>query len=182
MHRDPVGLCHQTHFFPDLYPMIRMFRNMALAALLLLGVSATQAQQKKKSLPAGGAAPAHGLVAVYHASLGGVRSNSLPASMMKQLLDSTLIARDSLGHVYPVVSFDFGYGTHNTFYNDSTGRPASYPAYSSFHFKGNRLDSVWRHGIRDQIRSGDGLFFDHIIAKGEKGVFYLSTPLHFRIN
>lgn len=118
---------------------------------------------------------------VFKSSLGNVLSNTLPASMMKKLLDSSLHARDKKGVGHPVVAFRFGYRTHNTFLNDTTGKSQSAASYFSFQFYTSRLDSIWRKRVGEQLKSGDELFFDKIIARDSKGVQYLSSPLHFTV-
>lgn len=154
----------------------RAIRTLLITLTLGVGVTCGQAQQKNPSGIAGGLHP------VFSTTLGNVVSQQkLPASLMKTLLDSTLVARDSAGHPYPVVSFTFGYATTSTYVNDTTGRPASSRTYLSFHFKSNRLDSVWRKGIGEKLRSGDVLYFDRIIATGPGHRHYLSAPLQYTV-
>lgn len=120
-----------------------------------------------------------GLSPVYKSALGNVLSNTLPVSMMKSLLDSAVHARDRKGVLRPVVSFRFGYRTHNTVVDDTTGKTETAPSYFSFQFYTNRLDSIWRLRVGEQLKPGDELFFDRIIARDEQGIQYLSSPLHF---
>lgn len=129
------------------------------------------AQQKRKDT----------LIPVYQSILGNVLTSKLPASLMKKLLDSTLKARDKQGNVYRVVAFDIGYRQKETIINDTTGRPETTHDYLYWHFQGNKLDSAWRTKIQSELKSGDQLYFDHIIAADEKGNKYLSSPLHFKI-
>lgn len=139
----------------------------------LAGIVPAQAQQQQAARP---------LDPVFHSFLGNVEGGqALPASFVKGLLDSALVARDSAGHPHAVVAFNFGYATTDTYENDTTGRPVSTRSYLSFHFKGNRLDSVWRKGIAEKLRSGDVLYFDRVIAEGGQGVQYLSSPLTYRV-
>lgn len=154
----------------------------AIIAILFLtgivGVFSAQAQHKSKN-----SAPkdtvAKGLTPVFKSTLGNVLSNTIPASMMKSLLDSSLHARDKNGHLHPVVSFQFGYRTHNTFLNDTTGKAESAASYFSFQFYSDHLDSLWKKKVSEQLKPGDELFFDKVIARDPKNVQYLSSPLHF---
>jgi len=162
-------------FFTDLWSMNYPSRILILFMAGLMVAYGSRAQQQKAADP-------HTLQAVFRSSLGNVLSDQqLPPSMMKALLDSTLVARDSAGHPYPVVAFNFGYATTDTYTNDTTGRPASSRNYLSFHFKGNRLDSVWRKGIAEKIKPGDILYFDRIVARGPQNHQYLSSPLRFTV-
>jgi hypothetical protein len=146
-----------------------------LIVILTAGLGRCQAQEASRT-------PARGLHPVFSATLGEVVSHQkLPVSLMKSLLDSSLVARDSAGHPYPVVSFSFGYQTTNYYQNDTTGRPQSSRTYLSFHFTGNRLDSVWRKGVSAQLKPGDVLYFDRIIARDRSGVQYLAAPLEYDI-
>jgi hypothetical protein len=124
----------------------------------------------------------HALAPVFRSSLGNVLSNKVPASLMRQLLDSTLIARDSQGVKHRVVSFEFGYRTTTSYRSDTTGAVEHAHSYLSFHFNSNRLDSLWRSRIGPQIKPGDELYFDRIIADGGQGVKFLSSSLHFQVN
>lgn len=154
----------------------RPLLTLIITLTLGVGIACGQTPQKHPSGTAGGLHP------VFSTTLGNVVSHQkLPASLMKTLLDSTLVARDSAGHPYPVVNFTFGYATTSTYVNDTTGRPASSRTYLSFHFKGNRLDSIWRKGIREKLRSGDVLYFDRIIAAGPGHRHYLSAPLQYTV-
>lgn len=151
---------------------------VGLVVLLLAGMSVLPAKAQQQNA-AKQDTLRKGLTPVYKSTLGNVLSNTLPSSMMKQLLDSSLHARDKSGHLRPVVSFRFGYKTSDTFLNDTTGRAETSPLYFSFQFYSNRLDSVWRNEVGKQLKAGDELFFEKIIAKDDKGVQYLSSPLHF---
>lgn len=160
--------------------MQQMTKAALVTGIMLLMAVPSPAQKKKAITPAKHVSPV-GLVPVYKTSLGNVLSNTLPVTMMKQLLDSTLIARDSTGQPHAVVGFDFGYSTTDTYYNDSTGAPNTSRLYSTFHFQGNRLDSVWLKGISEKIKPGDELYFEKVIAVDKKGLHYLSSALRFQI-
>lgn len=156
--------------------MSKPFLLGILLGALIAGTQALYAQDK----PSGPAK--HSLVPVFRSSLGNVLSNAVPASLMRQLLDSTLIARDSLGTKHRVISFEFGYRTTTSYHNDTTGRIQQGHSYLSFQFNSDRLDSLWRSRIGPQIKRGDELYFERIIAEGPKGVKFLSSPLHFQVN
>lgn len=118
---------------------------------------------------------------VFQSSLGNVISNTLPVSMMKKLLDSALHARDKKGKTYAVTAFDFGYQQQESVINNTTGQSKTTHVYLYWHFQSNRLDSIWRKKVKDELKSGDQLFFDHIIAKDKDGTKYLAAPLHFMV-
>ena len=166
----------QRQLYRYLY-MRKSILQLVIGGIFILTAFPCTAQQKQ---PGSRQVPGEkGLVPVYTSSLGNVLSNTLPVSMMRNLLDSALIARDKQGHAHPVVSFDFGYRTSDTFNDDTTGKPRTSYLYSGFHFNSSKLDSLWRTRVSKNIRPGDELFFDHIIARNEKGIHYLSSPLHF---
>lgn len=105
----------------------------------------------------------------------------LSASFVKSLLDSALVVHDNHRRSYPVVSFSFGYQTNASYTNDTTGMPEKTSSYIAYPFNSNRLDSLWRTRIGNELKPGDQLFFDHILAKDSTGIFFLSSPLHFII-
>jgi hypothetical protein len=150
-----------------------------LAGMIIL--CAFPATAQKKSLQPAKTGQKTGLIPVFSSSLGHASKDTVPVTLMKQLLDSSLVARDSSGQPHPVVSFNFGYRTSDTFLNDSTGRPETSNLYTTFHFKSDKLDSLWRTAIGGKIKPGDELFFDRIIARTKQGVQYLSSPLHFKV-
>lgn len=162
--------------------MQRKFSCFLTVMIMLLCVFSSTAQQKKE-LPKGKPAKDQkGMVPVYQSSLGNVLSNTLPVSMMKKLLDSSLIARGKGGKKYQVVAFDFGYQKEETVVNDTTGRPELSRVYQHWYFQGNRLDSIWRVRVKSELKSGDRLYFDRVIATDKGGIHYLSSSLHFKIN
>lgn len=160
--------------FTDICPMQKMM--MLFMAASFFCSFPGQAQQKNRAEKN---TAAKTMSPVFKSTLGNVLSNTVPASVMKSLLDSSLHARDKKGALHPVVAFRFGYQTHNTFLNDTTGKSQTAPSYFSFQFYNNRLDSIWRKRVGEQLKSGDELFFDRIVAKDPKGVQYLASPLHF---
>jgi hypothetical protein len=159
--------------------MPKLIFNFAFVIMIL--ACAIPSESQDKNLP-NKAQAGKGLEPVFQSSLGNVLSNTLPSSVMKKLLDSSLHARDKKGKTYPVISFDLGYQQKETVTNDTTGKPETSHVYLYWHFKGNRLDSLWRKKIKDELKPGDQLYFDHIIAEGDSGAKYLSAPLHFTVH
>lgn len=158
--------------------MSRLIFSFVFVAMILIWAIPSKGQDKNypnKSRAGKGLEP------VFQSSLGNMLSNTLPSSFMKKLLDSPLHARDKKGRTYPVISFDLGYQQKETVTNDTTGKPETSHVYLYWHFKGDRLDSLWRKKIRDELKPGDQLYFDHIIAEGDSGK-YLSAPLHFIVH
>jgi hypothetical protein len=151
-----------------------------IPALVLTSWLALPCVAQTKAKAKTDAAAKNNMAPVFTTLLAGRRSNTVSVDTMKTLLDSALVARDSAGGNHQVVSFDFGYRTTDVFLNDTTGRPETSRLYTSFHFKGNRLDSLWRTEIGDEIKPGDELFFDRIIAS-DRGARYLSSALHFTV-
>lgn len=148
---------------------------VALALCAILPATAqTSGAAKDNAAGKGRMAP------VFTTLLAASSGKTIAAQTMKTLLDSALVARDSSGRLHPVVSFNFGYRTTDIFLNDTTGRPETSHLYTSFHFKGNRLDSLWRTEIGSQIKPGDELFFDRVVAT-YRGTGYLSSALHFLV-
>jgi hypothetical protein len=154
---------------------VKWLLAFTLAACSVLPSVAQTGGSKKDS-----AAAKNRMAPVFTTRLAGNQGTAVSVTSMKTLLDSTLVASDSSGRRQPVVSFNFGYRTTDTFLNDTTGRPETSHLYTSFHFKGNRLDSLWRTEIGSRIKSGDELFFDRIIAQ-DRNAHYLSSPLHFTV-
>lgn len=156
-------------------------QNILWIILLISGISPVYAQYKKKST-----IHETGTVkktdTIFTTTLGNVPGGqSLPASFMKSLLNKTLIVHNQDRQAFPVVSFSFGYQTFGTYDNDTTGMPEKSSAYISFPFSSNRLDSLWRTRIGNELKPGDQLYFDHIIVEDKNGIYHLSSPLHFTI-
>lgn len=158
-----------------------MIYRVVLVCLLSFGLFPVFAQNRKKT-------DAHHTEAlkkkdtVFISTLGDVPGRqSLPASFAKGLLNAPLIVHDQEHQVFRVVSFSFGYQTYGTYNNDTTGMPEKTSSYISYPFYSNRIDSLWRARIGNELKPGDQLYFDHIVAEGKNGTYHLSSPLHFTI-
>lgn len=156
-------------------------RNILWIILLIFGFAPVYAQHKKK-ITMHETGKVKKTDTVFTTTLGNVPGGqSLPASFVKSLLDKPLIVHNQDRQVFPVVSFSFGYQTYGTYDNDTTGMPDKSSAYISFPFSSDRLDSLWRTRIGNELKLGDQLYFDHIIVEDKNGAYHLSSPLHFTI-
>ncbi|MBX5439166.1 MAG: hypothetical protein IRZ29_06460 [Thermoflavifilum sp.] len=108
-------------------------------------------------------------------------SSRIPASLMKQLIDSPLVVKDTRGRLYQVSRFDFGYLHIDTTFNDTTERFELVPEYMGFTFLQNQLDSLWKARIKKTLHAGERVFFDHIIAEDSSGIKYGAPPLHILV-
>ncbi|TAN15334.1 MAG: hypothetical protein EPN37_09640 [Chitinophagaceae bacterium] len=166
--------------FDDICPMRKMIQAVWISILIVYFVPA-YAQHHKKAVPRK-TESAKKADTVFTATLGDVPSGQLlPASFAKSLLDKPLIVRDQEHQSFPVISFSFGYQAYGTYVNDTTGLPEKTSTYISFPFNSDRLDSLWRTRIGNELKTGDQLYFDHIIAEDKNGSYHLSSPLHFTI-
>lgn len=164
-----------------IFAPMRKIIQVVLIFMLILYFAPAYAQHHKKAIP-------HKTESikkqdtVFTTTLGDVPSGQLlPASFAKSLLDKPLIVHDQEHRAFPVISFSFGYQAYGTFANDTTGLPEKTSTYISFPFNSDRLDSLWKTRIGNELKPGDQLYFDHIIAEGENGSYHLSSPLHFTI-
>jgi hypothetical protein len=161
--------------------MQKIMQNILWIILLVFGLTPVYAQHRKK-ITIHETGKVKKTDTVFTTTLGNVPGGqSLPASFVKSLLDKPLIVHDQDRQAFPVVSFSFGYQTYANYDNDSTGMPEKSSAYISFPFSSNRLDSLWRTRIGNELKPGDQLYFDHIIVEDKNGTYHLSSPLHFTI-
>ncbi|MGH2643588.1 MAG: hypothetical protein ACRDE2_06550 [Chitinophagaceae bacterium] len=160
--------------------MRSIIQNTLLFSLLIFGLSPVYAQNKKKIIPHH--KEKEKADTLLTTTLGDVPGGqSLPASFVKGLLDKPLIVHDQERQSFSVVSFSFGYQASTTYDNDTTGMPERTSTYISYPFYSDRLDSLWRTRIGNELKPGDQLYFDHIIAQDKKGTYHLSSPLRFTI-
>jgi hypothetical protein len=147
--------------------------------LLSLATQPLAAQQKHRTGAAKSASKKAKAFPRLVTTLGNMPGDSVPPPLMRQLLDSSLRARDQYRQAYEVTGFDFGYRKQEVSFNDSTGMPELVQIYTGFSFESDHLDSLWNARMKAEVQPGDELFFDHIIAENAKGEKYFSTPLHF---
>ncbi|MHB1922646.1 MAG: hypothetical protein ACYCOO_10460 [Chitinophagaceae bacterium] len=115
-------------------------------------------------------------------SWGGLQGGTVPLSVLQVLVDSSLSVRDSMQHLYRVISFNFGFMREDTSFNDSTSSLQLVKDYRNYYFDSNQLSPIWKEEIKKHARSGEKIYFDEVIASDPNQPFHFLAPsLEFRI-
>ncbi|MBC9931913.1 hypothetical protein [Chitinophaga qingshengii] len=160
-----------------------MLKHLSAFIFLLLMVNmATWAQAGKKPAPATKATPVtNKRPAKLRSSWGLFLSDTLPKSQVAKLLDSALVVRDEKNHLYTVISFAFTYEQHQPYLNDTTGMPAVYKDYTGDNFKTNRLPALWNARLKQDLQTGDVLYFDDILIEYAPDKLYRAPSLRIEV-
>ena len=162
-----------------------MHKKLLLSILLVCAVSALFAQSVKKPVkapaPTTNSAAASKHPTKLKSSWSIFLSDTLPKSEVIKLLDSALIVRDEKNIKYPVISFAFTYEKHEPYLNDTTGQVGIYKDYTGDNFKSANLSSIWAGGLKNNIESGDVLYFDEIIIQYSADKLYKAPALRFSV-
>lgn len=157
-----------------------MQKHLLLGILLAAAVSPVLAQSGKKSgKPAAAASSKRPLK--LKSSWGIFLSDTLPKSEVIKLLDSALVVRDEKNNTYPVISFAFTYEKHEPYLNDTTGQPGVYKDFTGDNFKTASLPPLWSNSLKDNLQTGDVLYFDEIIIRYAEDKLYEAPALRIDV-
>ncbi|SEW53600.1 hypothetical protein [Chitinophaga arvensicola] len=157
-----------------------MQKHLLLSFLLATAITPVVAQSAKKPATTP-ATVSSKRPAKLRSSWGIYLSDTLPKSEVIKLLDSALIVRDEKNIKYPVLSFAFTYEKHEPFLNDTTGQPGVYKDFTGDNFKAAALPAAWSKHLKDNLQTGDVLYFDQIIIKYAEEKFYQSPALKITV-
>ncbi|WP_326994070.1 hypothetical protein [Chitinophaga sp. 212800010-3] len=162
-----------------------MQKHLLLSLLLATAVMPVLAQTgKKPATPKGhpaAAAVANQKPKKLRSTWGIFLSDTLSKTEVIKLLDSALVVRDEKNVRYPVISFALTYEKHEPYLNDTTGQVAVYKDYTGENFKSATLSPLWSNGLKDQLKSGDILYFDEIIVRYTGDKLYKAPPIQITV-
>jgi hypothetical protein len=112
---------------------------------------------------------------------GNFLGDSLPASKIMELVDSSLHALDQNKRFYQIESFKFLYEEKEPYLNEK-GQVAFYVDAIGDQFKGDSLPTIWRNRIKETLKPGDVLYFNNIIVQLKGSTErYLAPALTFYV-
>lgn len=146
----------------------RSYFSFIVIFLIIFGLSAPGRSQELKKKP-------RPEVSALTYLNGGYIGNGDTISVLKfdSLLTKPLVVRDSIGRMFPVLSYNFIYAKRGL-YSDSTGRPVISCDYIGTSSDGGRLPYHWENAFLPQVKGGDTAIFTDIRFRADTAV---NTPL-----
>lgn len=163
-----------------LHPGTIMQKHLLLGFLLAAAVSPVLAQSGKKSVKPAVTTDSKRPLKL-RSSWSVFLSDTLPKSEVVKLLDSALVVRDEKNITYPVVSFAFTYERHEPYLNDTTGHLAVYKDFTGDNFKTPSLSPLWSKSLKENLQTGDVLYFDEIIIRYTGDKLYRAPALRIDV-
>lgn len=109
-----------------------------------------------------------------------MNGGAVPKATFDALLKQGLHAKDSLGGVCTIVSFDFNYVERNL-YEDSAGKLMVVPDYLLEHCFGDTITKDIAASIYDRTKEGDTTYFDNIVVTRPDGSPGMGKSMKFTI-
>ncbi|MFY0254268.1 hypothetical protein ACDQ55_09980 [Chitinophaga sp. 30R24] len=150
-------------------------------AIAAITPALAQTNKKGATPPAQAAVASNKRPMKLRSSWGIYLSDTLPKSEVVKLLDSALIVRDEKNIKYAVISFAFTYERHEPYLNDTTGQVAVYKDYTGDNFKSASLTPLWSKGLKENLQTGDVLYFDEIIIRYTPDKLYKAPALQINV-
>ena len=135
--------------------------NISLVAALLavsLNLAAQKVQKNKTVSASTERAPQHVSAYLGRSSMS---DGLIPKRTFDSLLKQGLTAKDSLGNLYKVSGFTFGYGERNL-YEDSIGNMMVLTDYLTEYCPGDTISLAMSRNIFYKTKPGDTAYFDNI--------------------
>jgi hypothetical protein len=134
--------------------------------LIIVQINAT-AQGVKPTKPA----VAKTKVPTIKATIAGVGSGTYSPAVAKIMIDSNLVLKDESGKKYPIYKCSFLYKRRMEYKDDESGGDVKTSwEYLENVLKNNaQLDDLWRKTIKNDLKKGEQLIFENILADSQKG-------------
>ena len=102
--------------------------------------------------------------------LGGLRDSiSIPVNEAENIIGQALKVFDNKKGLYTISSYQFLYRKRGVTENEETGKVSPITSIVSSRFKVTPLPETWVTQVREQLKSGEELFFFDVIAKDAQG-------------
>jgi hypothetical protein len=141
---------------------------LTLLILMCLSHSDTYSQTTKPSTTKSSVTPK--LVV----TLGGKSTGTLPATDLKQIIQTALIAKDEKGTVYPVIHFRVFYYFNSSSENPDTGEKKTIRDMLIEEFESGAFSELWKKELLERIQKGDEIKIDQVYVKLKNGKKYLA--------
>jgi len=113
-----------------------------------------------------------------YTSLGNFRDSSfITAAEAESIISMPLKIVDDKKVVYTVSSYQFLYKRKVVTEDELTGKVSPASSISSDRFKVSPLPELWVNIIKEQVKSGEEIYFFDVIAKDAKGVAMYASNL-----
>ncbi len=96
-------------------------------------------------------------------------SVSISAAAAENSIGQTLKVFDDKKGVYTISSYQFLYKKKGVTENEETGKVSPTSTIVSQRFKTTPLPQIWIDNVREEVKSGEELFFFDVIAKDAQG-------------
>jgi hypothetical protein len=104
------------------------------------------------------------------ASLAGMQTGTYGVGAAKLMIDSNLVLKDENGKKYPIFKCSFLYKRKMVYKDEESGETKTTWEYLENVLKNNaQLDSFWRQTIKGDLKPGEELLFEGILADSQKG-------------
>ena len=105
-----------------------------------------------------------------YTQLGGLRDSiSIPVNEAENIIGQALKVFDNKKGLYTISSYQFLYRKKGVTENEETGKVSPITSIVSSRFKITPLPATWVTQVREQLKSGEELFFFDVIAKDAQG-------------
>jgi hypothetical protein len=149
----------------------------------LLFAMGTMAQPKPKPKPRAAAPAAKpGPAPKVVASIAGLRGGNINTAVARMLIDSSLKITDEAGRAYPLYKFTFIYKRKNTYEDEMSGdKKVAYEWLSTDIRDNKQLDDLWRTTVKGDLKPGEEIYFEGIVADSKKGYMLPAPAIKFVI-
>ena len=94
---------------------------------------------------------------------------SVSVQEAENIIGQPLLIFDDKKGVYTISSYQFLYRKKGVTENEETGKVTPITSISSSRFKITPLPDTWTSQVKEQVKSGEELFFFDVIAKDAQG-------------
>jgi len=109
-------------------------------------------------------------------------SGTLTPGQVAGLTDSSLRVHDDKGTNYPVAGFRINYTFVSTYKDQESGELKTTKEFRAFDFNDTTaLTSVWKESIRENVKAGDEIVFNKILARQKNGKKVNAPSLTFKV-
>ncbi len=112
------------------------------------------------------------------AYIGGNVSGTYNVAAAKVMIDSALVIKDEKGKSYSIYKFTFLYKRRMEYTDEDTREKIVTWEYLSKELRNNeQLDELWRTTIKQDLKKGEQLLFEGILADSKKGYMLVAKSI-----
>lgn len=147
------------------------FSGLCFLALLLFTTAQAQVKTQKKET-------AKAKMPVLITTLGAYKDSMiLPADEIKKIIGDSVKVYDINGNQFKVTYYQFVYKRKEFNEDEKTGKAIPVNTMVADYFTSTPLPKIWTNTIKDELKSGEEVYFFDIIAKSKSGDVYYAPNL-----